>query len=187
MNGKPGHSQSGSVVILARIQPARRGNLGDVKAVGAGISEMRIDVGAGYRVYFVRRQRVIIVLLCGGAPVPQLPDRRRCHHRALGGARRPRDAQATGGRSRRGQFDARGARRLEKALRGTYNHTAQELTPLLTSLIVSTVAYFIAAFYIKRYLDDSGIPKGLTRTLVILVLALAIAYGAAALVDWAIR
>jgi fucose permease len=57
----------------------------------------------------------------------------------------------------------------------------------LTSLIVSTVAYFIAAFYIKRYLDDSGIPKGLTRTLVILVLALAIAYGAAALVDWAIR
>ncbi|MDB5864684.1 MAG: hypothetical protein JWO70_2490 [Betaproteobacteria bacterium] len=57
----------------------------------------------------------------------------------------------------------------------------------MTSLIVSTVAYFIAAFYIKRYLDDSGIPKGLTRTLVILVPALAIAYGAAALVDWAIR
>jgi Na+-driven multidrug efflux pump len=57
----------------------------------------------------------------------------------------------------------------------------------LTSLIVSTVAYFVAAFYIKRYLDDSEIPKGLTRTLVILVLALAIAYGVAALVDGAIR
>jgi hypothetical protein len=55
----------------------------------------------------------------------------------------------------------------------------------LTSLISSTVAYFIAAYYIKRYLDDSGIPKGLTRSILIFVLALAIAYGVAALVDWA--
>lgn len=54
----------------------------------------------------------------------------------------------------------------------------------MTSLISSTVAYFIAAYYLKRYLDDSGIPKGLTRSMVVFVLALAIAYGVAALVDW---
>jgi putative addiction module killer protein len=52
--------------ILARLDSVRLGNLGDVKSVGGGVSEMRIDVGAGYRVYFARRQRVIIVLLCGG-------------------------------------------------------------------------------------------------------------------------
>jgi predicted PurR-regulated permease PerM len=51
------------------------------------------------------------------------------------------------------------------------------------SLIVSTVAYFVAAYYIKRYLDDSGIPRTFTRSVVVLVLALAIAYGVAALVE----
>lgn len=56
----------------------------------------------------------------------------------------------------------------------------------MTSFIASTVAYFIAAYFIKRYLDDSGIPKTLTRSIVILVLALAIAYGVAALIDWVI-
>jgi putative addiction module killer protein len=34
--------------------------------VGDGVSELRVDVGAGYRVYFTRRQRVVIILLCGG-------------------------------------------------------------------------------------------------------------------------
>lgn len=42
------------------------GNSGDVKPVGEGISEMRIDHGPGYRVYFMRRGPVIVVLLCGG-------------------------------------------------------------------------------------------------------------------------
>lgn len=52
--------------ILARLDSVRLGNLDDAKSVGGGVSEMRIDVGAGYRVYFTRRQRVIVILLCGG-------------------------------------------------------------------------------------------------------------------------
>ena len=52
--------------ILARLEAARLGNIGDVHSVGEGVSEMRIDVGAGYRVYFTRRQRIVLILLCGG-------------------------------------------------------------------------------------------------------------------------
>jgi hypothetical protein len=52
------------------------------------------------------------------------------------------------------------------------------------NVIVSTIVFFVAAYFIKRYLDDADIPKGLTRSIVIFVLALAIAYGVAALVDW---
>ena len=52
--------------IAARLQRAVRGNLGDVRPVGDGVSEMRIDYGPGYRLYFVREGSSIIVLLCGG-------------------------------------------------------------------------------------------------------------------------
>ncbi|MFO0333804.1 MAG: type II toxin-antitoxin system RelE/ParE family toxin [Pseudomonadota bacterium] len=52
--------------IQARVDRARFGNLGDVKSVGSGVSEMRIDVGPGYRLYFARRGDQLIVLLCGG-------------------------------------------------------------------------------------------------------------------------
>jgi len=52
--------------ILVRIRRLSLGNPGDVKPVGGGVSEMRIDHGPGYRVYFVRRGDVIVVLLCGG-------------------------------------------------------------------------------------------------------------------------
>jgi putative addiction module killer protein len=51
--------------ILVRLESARLGNLGDVRSVGGGISEMRVDVGAGYRMYFTRRQRIVLILLCG--------------------------------------------------------------------------------------------------------------------------
>jgi len=54
---------------------------------------------------------------------------------------------------------------------------------MLLSLVVSTVAFFVASFYIKRYLDGIGVPKTMTRGLVIFVLALAIAYGVAFIVD----
>ena len=52
--------------ILVRLESARLGNLGDASSVGGGISEMRVDVGAGYRMYFTRRQRIVLILLCGG-------------------------------------------------------------------------------------------------------------------------
>jgi hypothetical protein len=56
----------------------------------------------------------------------------------------------------------------------------------MLSFVVSTVAFFVASFFIKRYLDDMGIPKGFTRSIVIFCLALMIAYGSAFVVDWAI-
>ncbi len=48
--------------LLARIDRLADGNPGDVKSVGSGISEMRIDYGAGYRVYYVARGRELIIL-----------------------------------------------------------------------------------------------------------------------------
>jgi hypothetical protein len=53
----------------------------------------------------------------------------------------------------------------------------------MTSLVLSTIAFFVASFYIKRYLDGIGVPKTMTRGLVIFVLALAVAYGVAFIVD----
>lgn len=52
--------------ITVRIRRLSLGNPGDVKPVGGGVSEMRIDYGPGYRVYFVRRGDTVVVLLCGG-------------------------------------------------------------------------------------------------------------------------
>ena len=52
--------------ITVRIRRLSLGNPGDVRPVGGGVSEMRIDYGPGYRVYFVRRGETIVVLLCGG-------------------------------------------------------------------------------------------------------------------------
>lgn len=52
--------------ILARIDRLALGNPGDVKPVGSGVSELRIDYGPGYRVYFLRRDRTVIVMLAGG-------------------------------------------------------------------------------------------------------------------------
>ena len=53
----------------------------------------------------------------------------------------------------------------------------------MTSIVVSTIVYFVAAFFIKRQLEEMGIPKGTTRGMVIFVLAAAVSYGAAFLVD----
>lgn len=52
--------------IETRIRRLSLGNPGDVKPVGEGVSEMRIDYGPSYRVYFTRRGPVVVVLLCGG-------------------------------------------------------------------------------------------------------------------------
>lgn len=60
--------------ILARIDRLAMGNAGDVKPVGSGVSEMRIDCGAGYRVYFAQRGPILILLLCGGDKSSQQRD-----------------------------------------------------------------------------------------------------------------
>ncbi|HKU28245.1 MAG TPA: type II toxin-antitoxin system RelE/ParE family toxin [Candidatus Sulfotelmatobacter sp.] len=52
--------------IEARILRLSQGNPGDVKFLGSGVSEMRIDYGPGYRVYFTRRGPLVVLLLCGG-------------------------------------------------------------------------------------------------------------------------
>jgi putative addiction module killer protein len=52
--------------IVARLRRLELGNPGDVKSVGSGVSEMRIDYGPGYRVYYVWRGKTVVVLLCGG-------------------------------------------------------------------------------------------------------------------------
>jgi putative addiction module killer protein len=56
----------GKARIAIRIDRLALGNAGDAKPVGSGVSEMRIDYGPGYRLYFIRRGEALIVLLCGG-------------------------------------------------------------------------------------------------------------------------
>ncbi|WP_395608726.1 type II toxin-antitoxin system RelE/ParE family toxin [Pseudomonas sp. B22129] len=65
------------IAIARRIDRASLGNLGDFKTLGGGISEMRIDVGVGYRVYFILRGRKIVILLAGGDKSSQDADIRR--------------------------------------------------------------------------------------------------------------
>ncbi|WP_370309551.1 type II toxin-antitoxin system RelE/ParE family toxin [Sinimarinibacterium flocculans] len=60
--------------ILTRLDRLATGNPGDVKPIGEGLSEMRIDFGPGYRVYFMRRGSLVIVLLCGGDKASQPRD-----------------------------------------------------------------------------------------------------------------
>jgi putative addiction module killer protein len=60
--------------IAVRIDRLATGNPGDVKPIGGGLSEMRIDYGRGYRVYYMQRKQVVIVLLCGGDKTTQARD-----------------------------------------------------------------------------------------------------------------
>jgi len=64
----------GRARILARLESAQLGNLGDVKTVGGGVREMRVHVGPGYRVYFAQRGQVLLLLLCGGDKSTQTRD-----------------------------------------------------------------------------------------------------------------
>lgn len=60
--------------IVARIRAAESGNFGDVAPVGDGVSEMRVHVGPGYRLYYLRRNKVVYLLLVGGAKSSQKRD-----------------------------------------------------------------------------------------------------------------
>lgn len=69
--------------IAVRLVRLANGNEGDVKPVGEGISEMRIDYGPGYRVYFKRRGTSLVLLLCGGIKHSQDKDIKRAKRLAL--------------------------------------------------------------------------------------------------------
>jgi len=65
--------------ILARIRRMEQGNLGDTKSVGAGVMELRVDYGPGYRVYYVQRGKAVVVLLCAGDKRAQARDIKRAY------------------------------------------------------------------------------------------------------------
>ena len=60
--------------VQARVERLATGNPGDVKPVGEGVSELRIDYGPGYRVYYTMRRRTMIILLAGGNKRTQTTD-----------------------------------------------------------------------------------------------------------------
>ena len=60
--------------IQARVERLAAGNAGDVKPVGEGVSELRIDYGPGYRIYFTKRGRELVILLAGGDKSTQTGD-----------------------------------------------------------------------------------------------------------------
>ena len=61
-------------LIASRLDRLAFGHAGDVKPIGQGISELRIDHGPGYRIYFQKRGSTIILLLCGGDKSTQTKD-----------------------------------------------------------------------------------------------------------------
>jgi putative addiction module killer protein len=76
--------RKGKAKILVRIQRLQAGNPGQVNNVGAGISEMKIDVGPGYRVYFKQTGMDIVLILCGGDKSTQDKDIKRAKETIAG-------------------------------------------------------------------------------------------------------
>ena len=70
--------------IVSRLSRLESGNFGDHRSVCGGVGELRIDHGPGYRVYFVRRGDVVVVLLCGGDKSSQARDIERARTLAAG-------------------------------------------------------------------------------------------------------
>lgn len=68
--------------ISVRLDRLEEGNFGDHRSVGGGISELRVNVGQGYRIYYTIRQQRIVILLCGGDKASQQRDIRRAQQKA---------------------------------------------------------------------------------------------------------
>jgi len=68
--------------IVARIRRVEMENPGDVKSIGRGVMEMRIDYGPGYRIYYTHRGATVVVLLCGGDKRAQSRDIKRAQELA---------------------------------------------------------------------------------------------------------
>jgi len=66
--------RQGRAVIARRIERMAAGNFGDHKAIGDGVSELRVPFGPGYRVYYTLRGKELVVLLCGGDKSSQRRD-----------------------------------------------------------------------------------------------------------------
>ena len=73
----------GATRIIACLLRAEQGHLGDTRSVGDAVSEMRIHFGPGYRLYFIREDQTVIVLLCGGDKDSQPRDIQRAKRLAL--------------------------------------------------------------------------------------------------------
>ena len=76
--------------IVRRIDRLRFGNFGDARSVGEGVSELRVDYGPGYRLYFTRFGPILVLLLCGGDKSSQSRDIARAKY--LASEARPNDS-----------------------------------------------------------------------------------------------
>ena len=76
------NDRAGRLRILKRIDRLANGNPGDMKAVGNGVLELRLDVGPGYRVYYLQDGDTLILLLCGGDKSSQQNDIDKAHELA---------------------------------------------------------------------------------------------------------
>jgi len=76
------HDMRARARILVRIERLAAGNPGDVKAVGKGVSELRIDYGPGYRVYYKKHGQKVVILLAGGDKRTQAKDIKTALHLA---------------------------------------------------------------------------------------------------------
>lgn len=71
--------QRGKLRLLQRIDRLAQGNPGDVRPIGRGLSELRLNVGPGYRVYYLQDADTLILLLCGGDKSTQQKDIEKAH------------------------------------------------------------------------------------------------------------
>jgi putative addiction module killer protein len=74
--------EQAKALIARRLMRLRNNDVGDVKSIGEGISEMRIHLGPGYRIYYLQDNLTIVVLLCGGDKKSQPIDIKRARHLA---------------------------------------------------------------------------------------------------------